>query len=676
MDTNNSVNSSVSIKNFDQISNQYKNCLNVLDQKVQEKMVVIGNLQHAGNVQEQIQNKTFTGMKANEKDTQRRKNEMEGKIEKSKPVEMTLEQSMLIEKMMYEKIIAERKIAKQNEGFFSNLVNNIQEAFATDEKKPVPSNNQPNKPQKMQPMKTQPLPENKDSKMIDLSRDYEELKQFKSILLSSTPGEKNFEGMMNVEQEKISKLETEIQDIVNELKKNEDVNLNVGLNKLLLEKTIELKYAEAEFIAVYVNSVESIISKMEILKKIDPSMDKEITKMKKFSDSLKEIYNNLVQEKEVAIEKLELLNEDNWNSFASGIKGLFEDSKKLEQKIKLNKELSLLMSKIENNEEVSPSELEVLEKLLKQSGLLEDMSTLNQKLTNFAHEHQNWTRVLTTVPSVAVGFLVGGPVGAFAAKMLTDKALNAYFPESKPEGFWGKLGMGAIETASSLIVGPFAALATAVAKTVQHTTSENVQNTLTSVSVGIVANQLGGSLATSVGAGALVGFLSARPGMLSSIGKDFKHTWKNLKERKIWNVVKGVFLFVPKQILENFVGIKRAFTKIDGKRDYAQAIVRIATIVLTAGLVAASFWALPMSIAIFYLVNKAYTEKRVKYTGLATFGNENFRKYVAEKMNRKYNDKGISKIETLKAIFVKKGLTAYNKYLEKKNESVEVVEVK
>ena len=85
-----------------------------MDKKVKEKMLHIGILQHAANVQEQLDSKNFKGMGFNEKDNERRKNEQEGKIEKIEIKDANFD----VGEMFIKKLEAEKKIAQRQKGFF------------------------------------------------------------------------------------------------------------------------------------------------------------------------------------------------------------------------------------------------------------------------------------------------------------------------------------------------------------------------------------------------------------------------------------------------------------------------------------------------------------------------------------------------------------------------------
>lgn len=443
-----------------------------------------------------------------------------------------------------------------------------------------------------------------------------------------------------------NRIKNEIEEM--ELVKAEIEKKHLELRKGYLTKQIKLKEAHGEYARAYADQIIEFVSKAEIIQKeFDQSID--ISEMQQVRDGAVKLYANISEEAKKLKNELNSLDTKTWGEFFKELGEIFEDSEKLNG---FNAELAKLLMKIdEGKDAINEDELRVFEHLLDNSSLLN--GKLGEKFAQFAQKHQSIMKILATVPTVGLGFIMGGPLGAFAAKMLSDKYLKDLLPQTESSSYLEKFGVGALETALSLVAGPYAALSTAIAKTMQGTASEGVQNMVTA---GVVGLSSGGG-AKGIGLGFLAGLFSAKPQILTAMAQDVKHVWKNIKEIRILTIFKDTLLFVPKQLFDNCVGIKRALTKTDGKRDIVQAITRIATIALAAAIIAASFWAIPLTIAIFYLVNKAYQPR--KYQGLAIFSNQSFRKYVANEIN------GINgKKRTLEEILQEEKMTAYNDYIQ------------
>ena len=185
---------------------------------------------------------------------------------------------------------------------------------------------------------------------------------------------------------------------------------------------------------------------------------------------------------------------------------------------------------------------------------------------------------------------------------------------------------GILETVGSFLAGgKTAATVSGGAAIFKEVAPEGMQKAAEIGAFAFLANKVGLNAIASLGIGTGMMLSLRNLTLLSNIRKDMKHAWSVCKASPL-KIVPKFFIFVSDNVQLNLKGIVKTI-KTSNKQE---AISRIALFAFTGLGIAFSFGTLPVSIGLFYLVNKVYD---LKYEGPSNLNNPQFRAYIVEKYN-------------------------------------------
>jgi hypothetical protein len=307
-------------------------------------------------------------------------------------------------------------------------------------------------------------------------------------------------------------------------------------------------------------------------------------------------------------------------------------------------EFDKIMHRFKNgNVVLQDNDLVILQKGSEEINRIADSAneSFKNELMALITQYPTYSKIAIEGLAFTLGFTVGGPTAAFAAKMAATKVLESISPEAKIDSYAGKIANGVTQVLGAYFFnGAQAAVVSAGVSVFQEKAPPIVQEVAVAGSVGYLASRLGVPLPMVMGVsmGSMLAFKNS--GLFKSISSDFKYAWKVITEQPL-QIVPKFCIFIKNQVLGSTYGIVKAFQ--GGKK--TEVITKLAIYALGIVGIVYSVGTLPITLILFYLANKTYG---VKYEGAAEINNPFFREYVLIEFNSDSNQdknlRGLRKI--------------------------------
>lgn len=323
----------------------------------------------------------------------------------------------------------------------------------------------------------------------------------------------------------------------------------------------------------------------------------------------------------------------------------------------LDDKLKGLLHRLENGENLTDEDLISIQNAFTNHSILDaNSSEIKQRLKGLMTKYPQFARLIAGGAATGTGLLFAGPLGGFLAKMMVDKVLKDVLETSAPKSNIERIVVGVLETAlNGISMGPMAAVV-AVAANGAEAAPESVQTIAIGAATGVVASAAGISMPVAGGFSLASMLMFKNPRLFINIAKDFGHVWTVCRNERVTEIVKKIGFFITNQLVNNVDGMMKAWRLVDGK-GRNQAIARASSIALSALAIVINFWNLPLSLGLFYIVNKYFEPK---YEGVASLENAGFRNYLKEEVNHASGNR----VDALLKVLSEEKVNGYNKLIE------------
>lgn len=337
---------------------------------------------------------------------------------------------------------------------------------------------------------------------------------------------------------------------------------------------------------------------------------------------------------------------DNLSYLLGVIKNIFAQT---QEDAKFQSKMVQLMKKLENGGVLTDEDLILIQNAMMHKPL--DRDNLSERMRASAKDHPMMMRAFVSIISAGAFFLSNGNV---TTTILVDSLMKKFLEENvaRDERNGAKKAVqDIIKTVVAAYINPNLGVAIASGNAL-----EAMPEDMRAPIIGALGAQVAFSAGVNPGNSGSVGLAAylfyKNPRLFVSITKDLRNAWNVMKEDSCLTIIKKSGLYVKNQVELNFRKVFQ-LAKEGKKEERSEALTRIASIAL--GILAATFslYSLPLTLGLFYLVNKYFEPK---YEGPASFTNESFRLYVLEDVNMAKN-----KVERLLEILNNdENVTCYN----------------
>jgi hypothetical protein len=330
-----------------------------------------------------------------------------------------------------------------------------------------------------------------------------------------------------------------------------------------------------------------------------------------------------------------------WNSISGAFSNLFA-SKEDVKFIALIESLKNGQGNLQDEDLVLLNTQMLKLKKLKNALRQQSKDEFKNELTKLIAQYPVTARTAIEGVVFIVGFALGGVAGAIAARMAAATAIKTIVPNESEDSWVGRISGGVAQSLGVyLINGVMGATVSAGIAAFQAKAPPSLQAVAVGGSVTYLSMLAGLPLPLSLPIGFVSMLAAKNEGLFKSISNDLKHAWKICTESPL-KIVPEFCVFIKNQVVQSTWGLVKAIK--DGKE--VEAITRIAAYIIGAVGLVFSLGTLPLTLTIFYMVNKTYGPK---YEGVAIFSNQSFREYIL----REFNSRAVKNAQTLRELLEK-----------------------